>query len=86
MQFKNIILALFLTITLSNSSDTIKNNKKITIDKNICSKNSQIEEVRRRGCCSWHGGVSGCSNGRIVCNDGSYSPSCTCVVPTNPLG
>ncbi len=34
----------------------------------------------RRGCCSWHGGVSGCdkSTGRIVCNDGTYSPSCTC--------
>lgn len=30
------------------------------------------------GCCSWHGGVSGCSNGRQVCNDGTYSPSCTC--------
>lgn len=33
----------------------------------------------QRGCCSWHGGVSHCSeNGRYVCNDGTYSPSCTC--------
>ena len=32
-----------------------------------------------RGCCSHHGGVSGCSSsGRQVCNDGSLSPSCTC--------
>ena len=32
-----------------------------------------------RGCCSHHGGVSGCSNsGRQVCNDGTLSPSCTC--------
>jgi len=30
------------------------------------------------GCCSWHGGVSGCYNGRQVCNDGTLSPSCTC--------
>jgi len=32
------------------------------------------------GCCSYHGGVSHCdtSTGRQVCNDGSYSPSCTC--------
>ena len=38
---------------------------------------AQVEA--RRGCCSWHGGVSGCaSNGRIVCNDGTYSPSCGC--------
>lgn len=34
----------------------------------------------RRGCCSWHGGVSYCdtSVGRYVCNDGTYSPSCGC--------
>jgi len=32
------------------------------------------------GCCSWHGGQSYCdySTGRWVCNDGTYSPSCTC--------
>jgi hypothetical protein len=34
----------------------------------------------RRGCCSWHGGVAGCDRevGRIVCRDGTYSPTCTC--------
>lgn len=33
----------------------------------------------RRGCCSWHGGVtSSCSGGKIVCQDGTTSPSCTC--------
>ena len=31
-----------------------------------------------QGCCSWHGGECGCSNGRDVCCDGSYSPTCTC--------
>lgn len=36
------------------------------------------EAVAQRGCCSWHGGVCGCSWGRIVCCDGQYSPSCTC--------
>ena len=32
------------------------------------------------GCCSWHGGVDYCDTktGRQVCNDGTYSPSCTC--------
>lgn len=36
--------------------------------------------LAKSGCCSWHGGVSGCdySTGRQVCNDGTYSPSCTC--------
>lgn len=32
----------------------------------------------KRGCCSWHGGVCGCKNGRAVCCDGSYSPTCGC--------
>lgn len=32
-----------------------------------------------QGCCSWHGGISGiCRQGRMMCNDGTLSPSCTC--------
>lgn len=41
----------------------------------------------KQGCCSWHGGVAGCdtSVGRQVCNDGTYSPSCTCAyIPNTP--
>ena len=39
-----------------------------------------------RGCCSHHGGVSGCSSsGRLACNDGTLSPSCTCT-PTYIYG
>lgn len=43
-----------------------------------------IETVQAKsGCCSWHKGVSGCSsNGRVICNDGTYSKSCTCTPPT----
>lgn len=38
-----------------------------------------INVLARRGCCSHHGGVAGCgANGRQICNDGTYSPSCTC--------
>ena len=37
-----------------------------------------IKTDERRGCCSWHQGVCGCSNGRAVCCDGSYSPTCGC--------
>lgn len=34
---------------------------------------------QRRGCCSWHGGVCGCSSGgRVQCCDGTLSPSCRC--------
>lgn len=33
----------------------------------------------QQGCCSHHGGIAYCAaNGRYVCADGSYSPSCTC--------
>jgi len=33
----------------------------------------------RRGCCSHHGGVAGCSSsGRQICADGTLSPTCTC--------
>lgn len=42
--------------------------------KNLIAQLSQ----KKRGCCSWHGGVCGCSNGRVVCCDQTLSPSCTC--------
>lgn len=31
---------------------------------------SGLLEVERRGCCSHHGGVCGCENGRALCCDG----------------
>ncbi|HOY47353.1 MAG: hypothetical protein JW985_02015 [Alphaproteobacteria bacterium] len=33
-----------------------------------------------QGCCSHHSGVSHCDSSvnRLVCNDGTYSPSCRC--------
>lgn len=40
----------------------------------------------KSGCCSWHGGVAGCSsNGRQVCGDGTLSKTCTCT-PTYIYG
>lgn len=36
------------------------------------------EQYERRGCCSHHGGVCGCSGSRALCCDGSLSPSCGC--------
>lgn len=40
--------------------------------------NGYMIDVVQSGCCSWHGGVCGCQYGRVVCCDGSYSPSCGC--------
>ena len=39
---------------------------------------ASAEEAKQSGCCSWHGGVCGCSNGRKTCCDGTKSPSCRC--------
>ena len=48
----------------------------------------QLAYARRgySGCCSWHGGVASCdgSVGRLVCRDGTYSPSCGCALREQP--
>jgi len=36
------------------------------------------QQLAQSGCCSWHNGVCGCANGRVVCCDNTYSPSCKC--------
>jgi hypothetical protein len=36
------------------------------------------QKMARSGCCSWHGGVCDCIGGRVVCCDGTFSPTCTC--------
>ena len=41
-----------------------------------------INTYSKSGCCSWHGGVAGCRNGRQVCKDGTLSPTCTCYSPS----
>ncbi len=45
---------------------------------NVASYITPIKTLNRSGCCSWHEGVCGCSSGRTVCCDGSYSPTCGC--------
>ena len=59
---KKVVVGLFLFLFCTSACFAISN---IKIDK-------------RRGCCSHHGGVCGCTQGRAVCCDGSYSPSCGC--------
>jgi hypothetical protein len=46
-----------------------------------------LTSLGRKGCCSWHGGVLGCDNntGRLICRDGTYSPSCTCIIKSQRL-
>ena len=41
------------------------------------------QKIARSGCCSWHGGVCDCIGGRVVCCDGTFSPTCTCHYNSN---
>ncbi len=85
---KILISTLFITLisfalsTLINSNKTTNKEQTETFKM---SKDSKTLEIQQRGCCSWHGGVYGCSGGRVVCSDGSLSPSCTCNSDINPL-
>lgn len=63
-----------------------KSAEKLIDKEKISTQSINTQDVERSGCCSWHGGVSGCSGGRITCNDGTLSPSCTCNSSINPLG
>ncbi len=47
---------------------------------NNTSDNSKGELFAKSGCCSHHGGVCGCDESfdKIICCDGTLSPSCTC--------
>jgi hypothetical protein len=42
------------------------------------SQNGQTIVIAKRGCCSHHGGVCGCSGDMQQCCDGTISPSCGC--------
>ena len=87
-----IIIAMTILTGVSSSNDKISDsgydefcyNEKISeirpLDSDIDYLIDENTEIARRGCCSWHGGVCGCdrSSDRIICCDGSLSPSCTC--------
>lgn len=66
---KKILSALLITAVLGGAA--------YGFTETSYSTNSLI--IAQRGCCSHHGGVRECgSNGRIICKDGTYPPSCRC--------
>ena len=77
-------LLLLSTLVFGSSIDATQSTIQPT-EKELCKTTDKSLTVERSGCCSWHGGVAGCSGGRQVCNDGTYSPSCTCNIATNPF-
>ena len=82
-----LIICLFSTSLLQ--ADTNVSPEVITLDSIYCETwadfPNEYDLFSRRGCCSWHEGVCGCSGGRITCCDGTLSPSCTCNKIIPPL-
>lgn len=75
------ILTQFSIVGYSQDLPTLQFN---TTNRSIQQKSIKCSNVKYlleygRGCCSHHGGVCGCSNGRALCCDGTLSPSCGCM-------
>lgn len=75
-------MRLILTILFIFSLNANAAEQALIVDQQQCatlqSEGASQEQMARRGCCSWHGGVCGCSGSTVVCCDGQNSPSCTC--------
>lgn len=80
---KRIFLSLVLAFSGYAFADDIE--KPEAVIKPLICKDIDGERIARSGCCSHHQGVCGCSGGRNVCCDGSYSPSCTCMKEDPPI-
>ena len=78
----SLFLGLFLLLAVPAFADKPAAIQPITADQ--CGATPQPDDLpgileAARGCCSHHGGMAGqCSNGRVVCRDGTLSPSCKC--------
>jgi len=47
--------------------------------KSESSINENLNLAQLEGCCSWHDGICGCNwDGRVICCDGTLSPTCYC--------
>lgn len=86
MKILRFLLAVSLLVFSSQfalAADGVEPSQEQPVLEGLCGESTDFlfpdVLIARRGCCSHHGGVSGeCSGGRVVCNDGSLSPSCTC--------
>lgn len=84
---KRIMKHIFLLLVLAFSgyafaADTDKSEADT---KPLMCQDIDSKQIARSGCCSHHQGVCGCSGGRNVCCDGTFSPSCTCMKEDPPI-
>ena len=76
---KIAVIMLFSVLLNANEIKTFKDKeiaKNSYPQKEICVAN--VADVNRRGCCSHHVGVCGCSGNKKKCCDGTMSPTCKC--------
>ena len=67
---KKLLLALLLFTSIAVGAEELK-----TECSNLLIKDSIASY---QGCCSHHKGVCGCGGYRLLCCDGTLSPSCEC--------
>ena len=82
MKTLGLVVVTYLFLIIPLHAETIESNTLINTGSAICESQgpsaSIYDVIEKRGCCSHHRGVCGCSGGRVTCCDGTYSPSCTC--------
>lgn len=76
-----VLVVLVIGLSRISYADDLKNSELTSSIMNlkleIVTSNTE-QKMARSGCCSWHGGVCDCIGGRVVCCDGTFSPTCTC--------
>lgn len=72
-----VVLSIQAVFATENGKDETDKNTPTKCESPVASGTSK-EVLAQSGCCSHHGGVCGCSSGRVTCCDGANSPSCGC--------
>jgi hypothetical protein len=84
-----LIFSVFALSSAFAAEQTDANLQPVESQQQTCDQLKQSgaapEILAQQGCCSYHGGVCGCSGGRTVCCDGRLSPSCTCTKEEPPV-
>lgn len=80
---KTLIIA-GLMLLASSAAYADQDNKEVQVkpevkQEQVCTGELSKAELEKRGCCSHHQGVCGCSSGTVTCCDGTDSPTCTCL-------
>lgn len=84
-----LVIVLVLTSCFSALAESERQEQiQVNPQASICTQpqdNKEAMTLAGRGCCSHHKGQCGCEGGRVVCCDGSFSPSCRCEKDEGPV-